>query len=466
MRTTHSRRAAVIGCALLGAVTAACGSSVPGQAGPVSTTSTATSPTTIDGVVSTDPAVTTSGPVPTPVTDGLVVADVARMQPGDGRTAGSVVSAVGSHLFRDTRTPSENSVISPYSIYAALAMTEAGAGGNTDAQLQTFLGDPDPAASVTAVDAAIAEAVRESNEGLPTGSTAKGSVVESANSLWAQEGLAVKPDYLAALGAGFGTGMFQTDFAGDAAGSRDRINGWVGERTHDLIPELLGTDDVSDQTKVVLVNALYLSAQWDKAFHQTAEGDFHGPDGQAMSVPMMSASGSYGYASGTDWESVSIPYRGDGLAMTIILPAEGKFEKVAGSFDADLLAAATAGDSSGKIDLTLPPFTAGSRADLAEPLIGAGVTDLFDPGTVDLSGVTGEPGELVVTKVIHQAIVEVDENGTTAAAATAITAESGSAPNPDPPKEFVVDRPFFFVIHDTTTNAPLFLGQIVNPTKS
>jgi len=440
MRTSRARTAVLVGCALLGLLPAACASSVPGQ--PENPTTTAT------------------GPTPGP--DGLLIGTVVRMSAGPDADAGTAVSTMGSRLFQQTRAPGDNSVVSPYSVYVALAMTEAGAAGDTAAQLKTYLGAADAAGSVTAIDAAVADAVAASAKDLED--TDQAAVVESANTLWGQRGLEVKQPYLDALSAGFGAGMYVTDFTGDTQGSRDRINDWVSGRTRELIPELLAQDDLTPDTLVVLVNALYLSAQWDDSFTSEPNGDFHAVDGTVAQVPMMSGSAHYGYATGPDWEAVSIPYRGDGLAMTLIVPAEGKFEKVAGSVDAAMLAAAVDGDTSGEINLTMPPFSAGSRSELSAPLIESGVSDLFDSSKVDLSGVAGKPGDLVVSKVIHQTIVEVDENGTTAAAATAVVQEAGSAPNQDPPKDLVVDRPFLFVIHDTATNAPLFLGQVVDPT--
>lgn len=402
----------------------------------------------------------TAGDTVAPGSGGVLVVNAARMTPGPAARAGADLTGFGVKiLLKDARIgATANGSISPYSIYSALAMTDAGAIGASQTELAKLLGGDQQrqAGNITAIDAAVAKAISASK-----GAQDGPSVVEAANSLWPDKALAVRKDYLQALAAGYGAKMHVVDYQHDAAGAVRQINGWVGDRTHGLIPHLLEPSSVGPATRLELVNALYLKAAWTTAFEKpSAPRAFTTAAGSQAKVPYMTAEAPMPVASGSNWRSVTIPYTGGGLAMTIVLPKEGAFAQVRSSL-ATALTAATHGTTGGDVTLTMPPFSIDTRSQLVSTLEELGVRALFGP-SADLSGIGGRPGEIHVNSVSHQSVVKVDQHGTEAAAATSVGMQAGAVQR-DQPTRITVDRAFFFVIHDTTTGAPLFLGQIADP---
>jgi serpin B len=405
-----------------------------------------------------------SGDTVTPDGDGVLAVNASRMTPGPATTAGSDLAGFGVQLLLKNSSigATANGSISPYSIYAALAMTDAGALGQTEAQLAKVLGGDQQrqAGNVTAIDTAVAKAVSASKSGKTP------SVVQAANSLWPDKQLAVRKDYLHALATGYDAQMHVVDYQHDPTGATKDINNWVAEQTHQLIPQLLSPGSVQSSTRLELVNALYLKAAWRTAFGEPSKPQaFMTAAGAQVQVGYMKAAATMAVAQGSNWQSVTIPYVGGGLGMTIVLPTKGAFTQVRSSL-ASVLPKATAAAKGmarrGQVTVTMPEFSIDTRSQLASTLKSLGVTQLFSPGA-DLSGIAGKPGELRVDTVTHQSIVKVDRHGTEAAAATAVGITAGAAPS-QLPKNIAVDRAFFFAIHDTTTGAPLFLGQIADPT--
>ncbi|HWC22622.1 MAG TPA: serpin family protein [Flexivirga sp.] len=384
----------------------------------------------------------------------------ARMTPGPNARAGADLTDFGVQVLLKTATigPTDNGSISPYSIYTALAMTDAGARGTGQQQLDKVLGG-DPrrqAGNVTAIDAAIATAIKDSGKGKDTS-----AVVQAANSLWPDKELPVRKDFLHELATGYGAQLHVVDYKGDAAGALKDINGWVSKRTYGLIPELLSPKEVTSRSLLELVNALYLKASWQKEFDApSSPRAFTTAAGKQVRVPYMKAASRTPVAAGDNWQSVTIPYVGGGLAMTIILPAKGAFGAIRKQL-ATVLPKAVQGKADGKVTLTMPPFSIDTRSQLVAALKALGVREIFGAGA-DLSGIAGKPGDIKVDSVVHQSIVKVDQHGTEAAAATGVGLEPGAAPS-QLPKKIDVDRAFFFAIHDTQTGAPLFLGQVADP---
>lgn len=396
----------------------------------------------------------------TPDSNGVLAVSAARMTPGPNARAGADLTGFGVRVLLKTTTIGEtdNGSISPYSIYAALAMTDAGARGASQRQLATVLGGDQQrqAGNITAIDAAVAKAIKASGTNKDSA-----SVVQAANSLWPDKDLAVHKDYLHALATGYDAQLHVVDYKGDAAGALRQINGWVSERTHGLIPTLLTAKDVTPRSLLELVNALYLKASWQEQFGTpSAPRAFTTATDTTVQVPYMKAESRTPVAAGSNWQSVTIPYVGGGLAMTIVLPAKGAFGAVRKQL-ATVLPKAVKGTADGKVTLTMPPFSIDTRSQLVPALEALGVRDLFGAGA-DLSGIAGKPGDIKVSSVTHQSIVKVDQHGTEAAAATGVGMEPGAAPS-QLPKTLDVDRAFFFAIHDTQTGAPLFLGQVADP---
>jgi len=442
-----NRRQALQSLALVSVATALAGCRSDSEAGPGPTSENA------------GPSGGSSATV-APKSDGVLAVQAARVTPGPDTRAGTDLTSFGVKvLLKDAQIgATDNGSISPYSIYAALAMTEAGAVGKTRSELAALLGGDQQrqAGNITAVDTAVAKAVRASQRG-----SGKPAVVQAANSLWPDEQLSVRHDYLKALASGYDAQMHVVDFQHDPAGATRQINKWVSDRTNDLIPQLLGPGSVTAQTRLELVNALYLKAAWAKVFK--APGDpsaFTTASGEQVKVGYMSVDSTMTTAQGSGWQSVTIPYVGSGLAMTIVLPEKGNFAAVRSSL-ASILLQATRGSGSGSVSLSMPPFSIDTRSSLVPALKSLGVRQLFTPGC-DLSGIAGKPGQIKVGSVTHQSVVKVDQHGTEAAAATAVGVQAGAV-RPQLPQRITVDRAFFFVIHDTTTGAPLFLGQIADP---
>ncbi len=391
-------------------------------------------------------------------------AQVARMQPGDPAAAGVAMTAVGVDLL-DATEATQNAVVGPTSVYTVLAMAAAGAKGSTADQLAGYLGgDADQqqgtvTAVEDAVDAAITAGASVSVD--PQGGEDRPLTAEFANSLWSAPGLGVRPEYLDALAGGFDTGMYEIDYAADPDAARRTINGWVDERTASLIPELLAEGVITPDTVLALVNATYLSAPWQTEFFtSSASSPFETADGRSVSLPLMQATGYYAHSARAGWTAVTIPYRGSGLAMTVVLPDAGSFDLVRADLDS-VLPTAVSYKGSDQVHLSMPPFEIDTAVSLTDHLQARGVTDLWT-SDADLSGIAGEPGDLFATALVHQAVISVDEKGTEAAASTAMRMAGSAAPAD--PLQFTVDRSFFFAVHDTTTGAPLFLGQVIDPT--
>jgi serpin B len=390
----------------------------------------------------------------------------ARMAAAPAKVTTDNLCRFGMELFRASAPGTGNAVISPYSVLVALGMAELGADGSARVAMTKVLGGDGKAIAgqLTAVDAAIAAAIANSEKrAKSSGGENEPAVLTPANSLFVQDGTTLRPAFLDAVAAGYDAALFTTDFRADPEKARAQINGWVSDKTQQLIPELLAQGIVTDQWRLALVNALYFKAQWSDELGKAGErSSFTTAAGKTVQIEQLRGlDRQLNYAEGNGWQSVSIPYVGEDLAMTILLPGAGTFAAVAGRLDGAALAAACNGEST-LINLSLPGFKTDFPVDLTDPLKGLGMAPAFD---VPMPGVSDGPEPLQIGKVIHQARISVDEHGTEAAAATVVGMTPGAAPGPQSkPKEFVVDRPFLYAIHDTSTRAPLFLGRVTDPT--
>jgi serpin B len=285
--------------------------------------------------------------------------------------------------------------------------------------------------------------------------------LDSANQVFGQADYPWQQPFLDALARSYGAGLREVDFQDAAEAARTAINGWTAEQTHDRIPEIVPRDVIDDSTRMVLVNALYFKAPWAAPFDEGATDDepFHLASGDTVDVPMMHGSGSY--SAGDGWRAAHLSYSGGTLAMTVVLPDEGREgdldSLVAGGGLADLLAPA----GPGEVILSLPKWKFLVAAPLTDALTALGMGTAFDPDRADFSGMTTNE-RLFLQAVLQQVFIAVDEEGTEAAAATAVVAGVESA-QLDPPPPLVVDRPFVFVIHDLENGTPLFLGKVTDP---
>ncbi len=393
---------------------------------------------------------------------GLARADVPRASadPVDATSAATAINGFGLELLRRSGAIDANVVVSPASVALALAMARAGARGETAAEMDAVLGavaSDEHAGWLNALDAALAG---RSGTFPDTAGQAHPVALRIANAPFAQRGMTLLPAYLEALASRFGAGLRLVDYRADPEAARRLINGWVDDQTVQRIPELLVPGIITTDTRLTLVNAIYLKAPWLTPFSPdaTKPGAFSRPDGSTVDVPMMSTSESLPYAEGTGWRAVELPYVGGSLALTIIVPdSMAAFQT---SLTPELLTGLTGALQPRQVQLALPRFGIESKTDLATTLAAMGMPLAFDADRADFSGITAEE-RLVISAVIHQANIDVDEKGTEAAAATAVVMRVTGAPAE--PVTLRVDRPFLFALRDVPTGAILFLGRVSDP---
>jgi len=364
--------------------------------------------------------------------------------------------------------PGENLFFSPYSMSTALAMAAGGARGTTAAQMRTAL-------AVTLPDQALHEALDALALGLEEYVEATAGVeLEVVNSIWGQTGYAFAPAYLELLARAYGAGVNLLDFAGAPEASRRVINDWVAAQTRRRIEDLLPPGSISAQTRLVLTNAVYFLGEWLYRFDAalTATADFQRLDGSAVAAPLMQLGRpgervevEYARDARAGVRAINLYYRGQRLCMTVVLPDAGTFAAFEAGLSVEALDPLLAGLRSTDLPpVRLPRFRYTSASvSLREPLQALGMRDAFEPGAADFSGIDGSRS-LYIADVLQKAFVAVDEQGTEAAAATAVVFDPGAAPDDAP--QFVADRPFVFLVRDTHTGLVLFMGRIVDPTRS
>jgi serpin B len=353
-----------------------------------------------------------------------------------------------------------NLFYAPYSISLALAMTYAGARGETEQQMADTLHYTLPQDRLHPAFNYLDLELASRGEGAE-GKDDEGFRLNIANTTWGQEDYVFLSEYLDTLALNYGAGMQLVDFVGDPEGARVAINDWVSDQTEGRIKDLIPQGVIDDLTRLVLTNAIYFNAAWAEPFEegQTQDGPFHLLDGGQVTVPTMHHTASYGYAAGDGYQAVELPYDGRELSMVILLPAEGEFESFEGSLDAGHVDAILNNLTYQEIALTMPKFEIESGFSLVEALAEMGMPVAFSMNA-DFSGMDGTR-ELYIGEVLHKSFIAVDEAGTEAAAATAVEMQLKGAPMD--PVTVTVDRPFIFFIRDTETGTVLFIGRVVDP---
>ncbi len=392
----------------------------------------------------------------------LAAANVPRASasPADATAAAAAINAFGLDLYRRAAPAGTNVIVSPASIAIALSMARAGARGQTATEMDAVLRavGSDPHASwINALEGALA--ARNGSFADADGNLLD-VTLRVANAPFAQRGLPLDQGFLDALASRFGAGLRLVDYQTDTEAARKLINRWVDDQTAGRIPELLQPGILSDLTRLTLVNAIYLKAPWAMPFdpNATRPGTFLRADGSTVEVPMMSATEGLRYADGSGWHAVELPYIGGSLALAIVVPDDlAAFER---SLTPEVLAGVTGALEDQMVQLSMPRFGVETATDLATVLAALGMPSAFDPDRADFSGITTAE-RLFISNVIHQANIDVDEKGTEAAAATAVTLRATAAP--DEPVTLRVDRPFLFVLRDVPTGAIVFMGRVVDP---
>ncbi len=348
---------------------------------------------------------------------------------------------------------SENIVFSPYSISLALAMTWAGARGETEAEMAQTLHFTLPQDALHPAFNTLSKTLEERS-----GETDEGSILLAlANSLWGQEGWDFLAEFHETMEQNYGAGIREVDFAGDPDACRVEINDWVGEETREKIVNLIPGGAIDTLTTLVLVNAVYFNGNWLWRFDEsdTADGEFHLLDGETVEIPMMHQNGEFRFASLDDCQAVELPYVGDKLSMVFIMPHEGRFDEFEETFSSDRVDEIIGSLTPVQINLAIPRFELEVPYEqMATTLSEMGMPSAF--GAADFSGMDGSR-ELFISAVIHKAFLSVSEEGTEAAASTAVIMARGLPPS------FTANRPFIFMIRDNETDTILFMGRLLNP---
>ncbi len=378
--------------------------------------------------------------------------DVPLSELVSGNTAFAL--ALYQQLFQDD----SNLFCSPYSISLALAMTYAGARAETAAQMAEALRLGLPAHELHLALRTLQAALSSRGLNLDEGQRFQ---LHVANALWGQAGYRFDQAFLDVLAENYDAGMRLLDFAKQPDDSRKVVNEWVEEQTEEKIKDLLPKGSIDALTRLVLTNGIYFNASWLYPFNEgfTRDESFFLADGRQVSVPTMHRQARFGYAEGSGYQIVQLLYAGGELSMLVILPAAGTLENLVRSLDVSRLEAMADSISNRELALYMPRFTYEASFQLKDPLSALGMGQAFT-AQADFSGMTGKK-DLFISDVFHKAFVAVDEEGTEAAAATAVVV--GQTAMPMEALEVRINRPFLYLIRDEVSGTILFLGQVANP---
>jgi serpin B len=374
----------------------------------------------------------------------------------------AAMAAFATDLYGQLAGQQANFAFSPLSIELALAMVYAGASGQTAAEMASVLHlGPDTAATHTAL-AALAQQIEADG-------SAGGSTLNLANAVWGQTGFPFLPAFLQLLQNTYGAPLQKADFRDASDQAATAINNWVAQQTQNMIQQLFPPGSIDSSTRLVLANAMYFHGNWLQPFdpNATAPGNFSLGAGQTVSASMMHQTANFLYDDVNGAQMLELPYAGGKLAMDVLLPDQpaglGQLES---QLTAGNLATWTNGLAYANVAVTLPKFQMSSAFNLSSVLSAMGMPDAFNPSTADFSGMDGKT-DLSISTVMHQAVVNVDETGTTAAAATGVGMTMNAvAVMLHPPIVFNADHPFVYMIRDTSTNTILFMGRVDDPSPS
>lgn len=360
-------------------------------------------------------------------------------------------------LYAKLQAQKGNLFFSPYSISSALAMTYAGARGETGEQMAQALHFAAGQGRLHATFASIAADVAQAGK-------AKGVVLNIANALWEQRGYGILEEFRRIVKESYGGRVEEVAFTDNPEGVRQTINEWVAERTQGKIRDLIAPGVLTSLTRLVLTNAIYFKGAWLSAFEQkaTREEPFWTSATDKIPVPMMNQTGRFRYAESDQVQVLDLQYAGGEISMAVLLPREkdGLAELERG-LTLEQLSGWLSGLGEQKVLVQLPKFKLTSQFELRKTLGAMGMTDAFSD-RADFSGIDGKK-DLFISAVIHKAFVDVGEEGTEAAAATAVAIGVTAIARPAPVPEFRADHPFMFLIRHMPSNTILFLGRVANP---
>lgn len=359
-------------------------------------------------------------------------------------------------LYQQLKTRPGNLFFSPYSISTALAMTYAGAGGDTAEQMADVLHFT---LKSDKLHSSMGRLVNKLND---AGEESSFQLVVS-NALWGQKGYSFLPSFLGFVKNNYTAGFNEVDFIHQTEATRKTINTWVERQTQDKIRELLKPGILTPITRLVLTNAIYFKGNWASQFKEshTLESPFKLGGGKTVTVPLMQQTAKFNYAEGKSLQILELPYVDGRLSMVVLLPKRvdqiGQLEK---RLDSKILQGWLSRTREQKVQVYLPRFKMTDDFKLEQVLPGMGMPDAFSEVSADFSGMTGKK-DLYISAVIHKAFVDVNEEGTEAAAATAVVMSRKGGHSPVP--VFRADHPFVFLIRDNFSGSILFCGRLSNP---
>jgi serpin B len=354
------------------------------------------------------------------------------------------------------KTPKGNLFFSPYSLSTALSMTYAGARGDTEKQMATALRFTLPGNRLYPAFGALQKQLIQENK-------SRGYRLLLANALWLQKGEPFLKEFLDLTQYYYGAGLSQLDFVNETEQSREKINSWVEEKTQDKIKDLIPQDGVKPDTALVLTNAIYFKGEWKTKFRwwKTRRADFNVSEKDKVKVRMMHLKKNFKYSEDEEMQVLELLYKGNEISMMVFLPRKTEgIKEIEETLTAESLNAILSKMRTREVDVYFPKFKIvwGTFA-LNKALIELGMPNAFDELKADFSGINGKGG-LFISDVFHKAFIEVNEEGTEAAAATAVGISA--AIHFEPPI-FRADHPFIFIIKDNRSGSILFIGRVMNP---
>lgn len=386
------------------------------------------------------------------VDPGVTPAEMPQVQPELPMPTQAPADSVGEATNRfaqdlHAKLPADGNLIySPASIQTALAMAMSGADGETRSAIENslHLGFEDSEQSVGAWLQAL-------------NAPAETHTLRVSNRIWPAQDLGLKSEYLSMSASVYGVAPQAVDYT-QTEQARGTINGWVSEQTQARIPELIPQGAITGQTRLILTNAVYFLADWERKFdaNDTAERMFHTDPNEGVLVPFMNANGLQKVGTIEGAQTLVMPYSGGKQEMVLLLPNPDKSVRDFGPTD---LVKAASSVSPQMTQLALPKVEMNWNSSLSSTLVALGMGPAFSDGA-DFSKISDE--ELLISEVIHQAFVKMDEDGTEAAAATAVMMRATSMP-PPPQVQMIVDRPYLFAIRDIESGALLFVGRVQSP---
>lgn len=366
-------------------------------------------------------------------------------------------------LYRQNTSNVGNIIYSPYSFSLAMAMAYGGAAGNTAAEIADAFHFTLPAddfhPAFNSVDLALLSRPFTNDE---TGKTLKLTI---ANAFWGQTDYHFEDSYLDLLAVNYGAGIYLLDFFNQPEACRQTINDWIDNKTEGLIKDAIGPNSITSGTRLVLANVIYFYANWLKEFKKalTASAPFYLADGTEVTADTMHQTDYFKYYADADVTAIELPYAGNKMSMIIAMPAAGNFAAFESSITPSSLNSLISGMTSTNISLAMPKFEIEfTMGEIKGKLTDMGMADAFNSLLADFSGITGGR-DLLISDIIHKAVIKVEETGTEAAAVTVIVMEALCIP--EPPVEVSLNRPFLFFIRDMETGAILFMGRLLDPTE-